>query len=509
MNNNLALNYEPQRALLQANLDSGKSSLERNRLGQFSTPPSLAKDIIDYALEILACKEINFLDPAFGTGTFYSALISAAHDNNLGKCVGYEIDEHYANPTRQLWDNHELDIRVHDFTKAKPDIGFNLVVCNPPYVRHHHLANSEKKRFKKEIKFLFDYSISGLSGLYCYFMLMAHQWMAKNAVAAWLVPSEFMDVNYGNVVKQYLRNNVTLLRIHRFNPSELQFNDALVTSSVVWFRNEKPKDSLDVEFSYGGTHKEPKTRIIVDSQQLIPSAKWSHFSQKRQTKASNEITLADMFKIRRGIATGCNDFFILTRQEIKKFDLPLDMFRPILPSPRYLKNDIVETDNNGMPQIDNPMFLLDCRLSEDEIRIMHPNISTYLESGKNEIASRYLCRTKNIWYLQESREPTPFLCSYMGRSSKSSSSPIRFILNYSNAIAANSYLMLYLKPEYKNKYSDKKKFLHEIWSALQEITTESLLSEGRVYGGGLHKMEPKELAKVPATSIAKLLKITA
>lgn len=40
---------------------------------------------------------------------------------------------------------------------------------------------------------------------------------------------------------------------------------------------------------------------------------------------------------------------------------------------------------------------------------------------------------------------------------------------------------------------------------MNRITPAELLGEGRVYGGGLHKLEPKELANVPVPGIAALL----
>lgn len=47
--------------------------------------------------------------------------------------------------------------------------------------------------------------------------------------------------------------------------------------------------------------------------------------------------------------------------------------------------------------------------------------------------------------------------------------------------------------------------IRRVWQVLNEITPDKLLGEGRVYGGGLHKLEPKELANVPVPEIAALL----
>jgi len=73
-----------------------------------------------------------------------------------------------------------------------------------------------------------------------YFMLLSHRRRRSDSLSIWLILSEFMDLNYGSVLKEYLLNRVYLMRIHRFEPSEVQFEDALVSSAFVWFRNRAP-----------------------------------------------------------------------------------------------------------------------------------------------------------------------------------------------------------------------------------------------------------------------------
>ena len=141
-----------------------------------------------------------------------------------------------------LW-SHErpLDLQLADFTRMPnpkiEDEKFNLIICNPPYVRHQAMVSTEKQRLADRVTKTVGIRPSGYSGLYCYFLMLSHSWMSKQGLAGWLIPSEFMDVNYGKQVKEYLLNKVTLLHIHRFNPSDVQFNDALVSSAVVWFKN--------------------------------------------------------------------------------------------------------------------------------------------------------------------------------------------------------------------------------------------------------------------------------
>ena len=88
----------------------------------------------------------------------------------------------------------------------------------------------------------------------------------------------------------------------------------------------------------------------------------------------------------------------------------------------------------------------------------------------------------------------------MGRTGEGKGA-FRFILNHSKAIAANVYLMLYPKPAMAAILRDRPDLLRSVWAAMNDIPWDALLDIGRVYGGGLHKMEPKELAEAPADTI--------
>jgi adenine-specific DNA-methyltransferase len=507
----LIAEVEYERAALQLSCDAKRTQRERNRLGQFATPPELALEILRFAKEILPGREkIRFLDPAFGTGSFFSALLQVFDSERIGKSVGFEIDRHYADQTAKLWSGSKLELHRTDFTMAaqpKQRDRFNLIVCNPPYVRHHHLNPKEKARLRGLTQSVSGVRLGGLTGLYCYFLLLTDAWASDDGLCVWLIPGEFMDVNYGVPLKEYLLTKVTLLRIHRFASEDVQFGDALVSSAVVCFRKAVPSKNHCANFSFGGTLKNPKMLRAVPLSSLAADSKWNGYDTPGTTKNTPSTRLSDFFDIKRGLATGDNGFFILTPEQIRAHALPTKFLKPILPSPRYLKANEIESDPDGNPILERKLFLLDCRLPEHQVQRDYPRLAKYLEAGKSSAARGYLCRSRSPWYSQENR-PTPLLlCTYMGRSRTECAAPFRFILNHSKATAANVYLLLYPKEELRHVLAEEPGRAREIWRWLNELSPKVVSGEGRVYGGGLHKLEPGELGNIPADGLARLLGI--
>lgn len=472
----------------------------RNQRGQYMTPPTLAHAMLAETRRFIPNEQpLCFLDPAFGTGVFYDALQDVFPTSQIARIMGIEVDPvMIAKATR-----HALPVHVQqaDFTMLAPPHANekpNLIVCNPPYVRHHHLNRATKQKLQRLVQPL-GIPVSGLAGLYSYFLLLAHDWLADDGIGVWLLPGEWLNVNYGKAIREYLTHHVTLLRMHIFDSAETQFDDALVSSTVVWFRKRTPSPSDSLEMTFGGSLAAPQVRRAISHASLDPQAKWASLMHSSSWSASpSNLTLGDLFTIKRGIATGANNFFIVSSEQLRKNNLPKEWFVPILPPTRFLQEQIIWSNANGEPTNVEQRFLLRCEMPESVLAKEYPALWHYLESGKARgVHTHYLCAHRSPWYRQEQRLPAPLLCTYMGRQSASKASPFRFILNHTQAIAPNTYLMLYPKGVLAHHIQQQPLALSDLWVALQTLSAEELIMAGRSYGGGLFKLEPKELAKVP------------
>lgn len=109
-------------------------------MGQFATPSNLAQEIVSYISdkELFNDQNIRFLDPAIGTGSFYSALVKEFPDDKIESAIGVEIDDEFARVANELWAGYGLKVNNSDFTHLDPPHNehelANLIIANPPYV---------------------------------------------------------------------------------------------------------------------------------------------------------------------------------------------------------------------------------------------------------------------------------------------------------------------------------------------------------------------------------------
>src|SRR5947209_6137468 len=91
----------------QARLDQLKSAAERNRWGQFATPPTLALDIARFVWNKVKRRagDFSFLDPAIGTGSFFSALQQTFPKKRIKTATGIELDPMFAQAAEAIWAN--------------------------------------------------------------------------------------------------------------------------------------------------------------------------------------------------------------------------------------------------------------------------------------------------------------------------------------------------------------------------------------------------------------------
>jgi hypothetical protein len=216
-------------------------------------------------------------------------------------------------------------------------------------------------------------------------------------------------------------------------------------------------------------------------------------------------TLAALFTVKRGIATGANDFFILSCAEAKRLGISERFLKPVLPSPRNLHETVIDADRRGYPRVENPRAVIDTDMSSDEIREECPALWHYLKQGQAQgIPELYLAGKRTPWYRQEQRPPAPFLCTYMGRGGRGQA-PFRFFWNRSRATATNVYLLLYPTGPLQVALDKDPTLQETVFDLLRGIESRALLSEGRVYGGGLHKLEPAELGNLDVSGFAEQL----
>lgn len=489
----------------------------------YITPPEYAREMVLSAMQALddGVTEIRFGDPAIGTGALFLALRRALEERNgaenrhyqMISAIGVDVDKEMVWDASMRYGKRGLKVIYGDALSLDIDLEEkrNLMLVNPPYDRHEQIPVDYRREIQRLAEEQTGISVIGDAGLYVYYLLIMDKWLEKGGVAAWLIPGNFMQTKYGKAVRIYLTSQVQLTRIHVYDETMVQFDNANVSTSLIVFRKQIPDDSAKILVSYGRSALDESNITCVDNTILRRRMKnWrsciQDFSEDDVKYEKSSIKFEDLFNIKRGLATGANSFFVMTREEAGRRGIPEAAVKPLLPKERYLKSLIIDSDHDGYPKVEPQLVVIDCDWNEKIIREQYPLFFKYLQTAEQEtengrkIIERTLVKYRKPWYKQEKREPAPFLLTYMGRN-KENLPPLYFIWNRSQAVALNTYILLYPK-EWLQEILDKNEALYErLLNALNTSADKIIARQARIYSGALHKLEPGELKGLPVIDL--------
>lgn len=464
----------------------------RRKFAQFFTPPSIASLMADWVSE-KSPKLV--LDPALGTGILARAVGKRLPNS---KIVGYEIDPAVAVAAKKatILAGIDVEIREADFLDANPSERFDGIIANPPYLRHHDLANSAQRI--AQIGSACDIRLSGLTNAYALFLLDCCRRLNAGGRLAFIIPTEWTNSNFGKPIKEYLLKNRFLRAIIYVCHTNTIFEDALTTSSILLVEKCETPPSVVRTLFVASDAELPKldelfgareSRLAMASRdfksdQLLQTAKWDDLIRRGDMLVPNGfVPLRLLATTKRGIATGANGFFHISLATARQHGIVEERLIPCIGK----ANDVTSL-NFGIESFaelikkERPTHLINFsgELSTAE--------KSYVQQGEAQgLHQRYLTQKRAPWYSNEKIHVAPIWAAVFGREC------MRFILNTARVANLTAFHGVYPLQTDPN-------FVNALAATLNSNIVQGVMkSEMRVYGGGLNKVEPRDLldVKVP------------
>jgi hypothetical protein len=454
-----------------------RSPAERRAKGATYTPPTIVNAMVQWAVG-QNIKPMRVIDPGSGSGRF---IMEAAKAFPEALLVAVEIDPLATLLLRAnaavLGFASRLQIKLTDYRRLTlPKVGGpTLFIGNPPYVRHHEISNTWKKWFA-ETASAYDLSASKLSGLHIHFFLKTRQLSNKGDFGAFITAAEWIDVNYGDVLRKLLANGLGGTALHVLDARTQPFADALTTGAITCFTIGARPDNLavrHVETLDGFNLSDQAEQVPWRSLEAAP--RWSMLIRKTPPPEAGWIELGELFRVSRGQVTGGNNVWIAGPHAR---GLPDRYLVPTITKARELiaAGPVLSSCADLKRVIDLPPDLNAMSGAERKA------VKAFLEWAKQQGAHQtYVALHRRSWWSVSLYEAAPILCTYMARRAPA------FVRNQCQARHINIAHGLYPREQMSTATLD----------ALCRFLRENVGREGgRTYAGGLTKFEPREVERL-------------
>jgi adenine-specific DNA-methyltransferase len=477
----------------------------RKRLGIFYTPRGVANAICNWAIR--STSDV-ILDPSYGGCVFFAAAIDRLRGldstDAARNLYGADLDPKakrflslLGGQRRALsshfYESDFMTLRTTDFPTL-----FDSVIGNPPYVRHHKMTQKTMMAARRATSWC---ELPETSSYWAYFTLHATKFLRKGGRLGMVLPGAFLAADYAEGVWTHLLASFLSVRV------------ILVRASV--FGDAEERCVILLADGYGGSCGSP-TYLVVDTFEALgaactptptllrarhkarPAGAWPlpllSIAQRElfgELQGRPEVrNLGALAKIRIGVVTGANDFFVLSPERVRELGLSHAPLLPIFSSSRQLRT--LAVDNRDLAALADAQIA--ALLLNAGRRTRSKAVERYVQSSRAvRVKNRFKCRSRDPWFvLTDTKIPDAFL-TYVNHFSP------RLTLNFANATCTNAIHRLW----WTESLSEERRRLLSL-ASLSSLFGLSAELCGRSVGGGALKIEIGDAAKLLVVAPSKL-----
>jgi type I restriction-modification system DNA methylase subunit len=319
-----------------------------------------------------------------------------------------------------------VDFRVQFANVFSKNKGFDLVLANPPYVKHQDLDSKFKNLLKKTYGSESHIKLKATSDLYCYFYIRANQLLRNGGLQFFICSNTWLDAGFGIRLQEIMLQNSSILKIID-SAVERQFQSADVNTIISVIQKIEPNAESIVEFIYlldsFGTAvydaSQQKIRCInqrkiysdglddkgelylgrkLSSYMRAPDIYWKIFEKY----SDKFVKLSDVALQKTGVKTGCDGFFILNQARQAEWNIEEQFLLPLFRSSTecmevYLDKKMLQT------------VLFYCNIPRG--RLQGTNALKYIEWGEEQGYHQWAKpKTQRLWYGVGELSPAPIVC---------------------------------------------------------------------------------------------------
>jgi len=351
-------------------------------------------------------------DVSCGPGAFLCAI-----QENFGKetkIFGSDIDFNSCMYARLIaftfgynWDIQRQDTLLNEALpqllvpqqNARPDVKYDILMGNPPFVR----SPSLDPEYLKNIRYYYSSTSNGNFDLSVAFIEHAINHLSEGGIASYILTHKFMTMAYGEKICRQLANNVRILSIEDFQDYQL-FHGYTTYTCVLTLANIPPAKRFHViRYPQGISDKgDPGagTAASLPLERLMKHP-WDFATDDihsilRVLRNPKHPLIEEVFsEIIQGLRTGANHVFVVPFSRAK--DIESDLLLPFI-NGEHVRRCKINTDSFRLlfPYTFDE-FGKAVILSEDELKSRFPKGWKYLNNNYPSLIDR--SRDNNLpWY---------------------------------------------------------------------------------------------------------------